>query len=89
MVQLQITKENGVGKSVPRRSKGKYTACFQGSHGEVKVGAGRQRGRAWSMPLLGSVGGVILSSLAKKGSVNSNQKRGVLVTSMGSCLRGA
>lgn len=44
-----------------------------GPSGEVKAGAGRERGRTWG-PLLGSLGGVLWGSQAKIGLVSSDQK---------------
>lgn len=62
-----------IGKSFPHRSKRKHTAGLQGSHGEIKAGyRPRERQDLERMLLLGFVGGVLWSSWAKVGSVNSN-----------------
>ena len=60
---------------------------LQGPHGEIKAEC-RQRQNLGHMPLLGSVGGVLWDSQAKAGLVNSKQKSRVLVSYMGSHLRG-
>lgn len=51
-------------------------SCVEGPRGALQEGQGKVQAewQALHMPLLGSLGGVLLDSWAKSGLVNSNQK---------------